>query len=148
MRTTKAQISLRSLISTFGVRCLGRGARWLSGSVSDSGARGRGFETYRRRVVSLSKTLYSPKVLVNYPGKRWLRPNMTEKLLTGTLSLNTNKQKNRCLDSIVPLLSIYRLSARWSYPPPPLGNFADIPYLKEQSFLHRIRDVCTLQVGA
>ena len=44
------------------------GARWLSGSVSDSGAKGRGFETYRRRVVSLSKTLYSPKVLVNYPG--------------------------------------------------------------------------------
>ena len=45
-----------------------RGARWLSGRVSDSGARRRGFETYRRRVVSLSKTLYSPKVLVNYPG--------------------------------------------------------------------------------
>ena len=45
-----------------------RGARWLSGRVSDSGARDRGFETYRRRVVSLSKTLYSPKVLVNYPG--------------------------------------------------------------------------------
>ena len=38
------------------------GARWLSGRVSDSGARGPGFETYRRRVVSLSKTLYSPKV--------------------------------------------------------------------------------------
>ena len=47
---------------------LNRGAQWLSGRVSDSGARGRGFETYRRRVVSLSKTLYSPKVLVNYPG--------------------------------------------------------------------------------
>ena len=45
-----------------------RGARWLSGRVSDSGARGRGFKTYRRRVLSLSKTLYSPKVLVNYPG--------------------------------------------------------------------------------
>ena len=44
------------------------GAQWLSGRVSDSGARGRGLETYRRRVVSLSKTLYSPKVLVNYPG--------------------------------------------------------------------------------
>ena len=40
----------------------------LSGRVSDSGARGPGFETYLRRVVSLSKTLYSPKVLVNYPG--------------------------------------------------------------------------------
>ena len=44
------------------------GARWLSGRVSDSGARGPGFETYLRRVVSLSKTLYSPEVLVNYPG--------------------------------------------------------------------------------
>ena len=29
-------------------------------------------------------------------------------------------------------------------PPPPPGNFADIVYLKEPSFLHRIRDVCTL----
>ena len=44
------------------------GARWLSGRVSDSGARGRGIDTYRRRVVSLSKTLHSPKVLVDYPG--------------------------------------------------------------------------------
>ena len=26
------------------------------------------------------------------PSKRWLRPDMTEKLLTGTLSINTNKQ--------------------------------------------------------
>ena len=50
------------------IQILNRGARWLSGRVSDSGARGPGFETYRRRVVSLSKTLYSPKVLVNYPG--------------------------------------------------------------------------------
>ena len=54
------------------------GARWLSGRVSDSRARGPGFETYRRRVVSLSKTLYSPKVLVNYPGsdgsvRTWLK---------------------------------------------------------------------------
>ena len=44
------------------------GARWLIGRVSDSGAKAGGFETYGRRVVSLSKTLYSPKVLVNYPG--------------------------------------------------------------------------------
>ena len=51
------------------------------------------FETYRHRVVSLSKTLYSQKVLVKkFPRKRWLGPGMTEKLLTGTLSLNTNKQ--------------------------------------------------------
>ena len=51
-----------------------------------------GFETYLRRVVSLSKTLYSPKVLV-IPRKWWLCPDMTEKLLTGMLNLNTNKTK-------------------------------------------------------
>ena len=47
-----------------------------------------GSKTYLNRVVSLSKTLYSPKVLV-IPRKRSLRPDMTEKLLTGTLNLNT-----------------------------------------------------------
>ena len=40
-----------------------RGAQWPSGRASDSGARGWGFETYLRRVVSLRKTLYSPKVI-------------------------------------------------------------------------------------
>ena len=34
---------------------------------------------------------YSPKVLV-IPRKRWLRPDMSEKLLTGKLNLNTNTQ--------------------------------------------------------
>ena len=67
-----------------------RGARWLSGRVLDSGARSREFETFLRRVVSLS-TL-PPKVLV-IPRKQWLSPNMTEKLLTGTFSLNTKKKK-------------------------------------------------------
>ena len=66
--------------------------RWLSGRASDCGARGRGFETYLSRVVSLSRTVYSPKVLV-IPRKRWIRPNMTEKLLTGTLSHNTHTHK-------------------------------------------------------
>ena len=57
---------------------LRRRARWLSGKASYSAAKGQGFKTYLRRVVSLSKTLYSPKVLV-IPRKRWLRPDMTEK---------------------------------------------------------------------
>ena len=78
------------------IKCY-RGAPWLSGRASDSGASGREFETYLRRVVSLSKTLFSPKVLV-IPRKRLLRPNMTEKLLTGTLNLKTNKhQMLECL---------------------------------------------------
>ena len=58
----------------------------------DSESRGPGFEPHKRhRVVSLSKAHLLPTVLVK-PRKRWLRPDMTEKLLTGTLSLNTNKQ--------------------------------------------------------
>ena len=44
---------------------LPRGAQWLNGRVSDSGARGRGFETYLLQVVSFSKTLYSPNVQVH-----------------------------------------------------------------------------------
>ena len=32
--------------------------------------------------------------------------------------------------------------------PPPLGNFADKVYLKEQYFLIQMRDVCTLYAGA
>ena len=38
-----------------------------------------------RCVVSLSKRLNSPKVLV-IPRNRWFRLNMTEKLFTGTLN--------------------------------------------------------------
>ena len=65
-----------------------RGTGWLSGRPSDSGARGRGFESYMylRHVVSLKQTLYSPKVLI-IPRKRWLRSDMTENVLTGTLNL-------------------------------------------------------------
>ena len=50
--------------------------------VSDSGARGRGFDPHSgRRVVSLSKMDLPPK-----KRKLWLLPEMTEKLFTGTLS--------------------------------------------------------------
>ena len=57
------------------------GAWWLSGRASDSGARGLGLETYLRRVVSLSKTFYSPGNTQEAVGW-WLCPYMTEKLLT------------------------------------------------------------------
>ena len=53
-----------------------RGGRWLSARASDSGARSRGSKPYLRRVVSLSKTLYSLKVLI-IPRKWWLRLDMT-----------------------------------------------------------------------
>ena len=47
----------------------------------DSGVRGQGFDPHSsRHIVSLSKTHYSPKVLV-IPRKWWLHPDMTESLL-------------------------------------------------------------------
>ena len=62
---------------------------------SDLESRSLGFDPHmRHRIVSLSKTHELPKVL-DKPSKRWLRPNMTEQLLTGTLSLNTNKKKTK-----------------------------------------------------
>ena len=51
-----------------------------------------GVQNLPPRVVSSSKTLYFLKILV-IPMKRWLCPDMPENLLTGTLSLNKNKQK-------------------------------------------------------
>ena len=40
------------------------GVRWLNSRASVSGARGPGFETYLSRIVSVNRTLYTPKVLV------------------------------------------------------------------------------------
>ena len=41
-----------------------------------------------------------------------------------------------------------RLRAKKGPAPPPLGNFADISYLKENFKPHLLRDVCTLCSGA
>ena len=52
-------------------------APWPIGRASDSGARSRGFDPHSgRRVVTFTSLVI--------PRKRWLRPDMTEKLLTGT----------------------------------------------------------------
>ena len=69
-----------------------KGAWCRSGGASDSELRGPGFYSHRcHHVVSLNKTLLLPTVLVK-PRKHLLCPDMTEKLLAGTLSINTNKQ--------------------------------------------------------
>ena len=88
-----------------------RGRGGLVVNTSD-GSRGRGFEPHSgRRVVSLSKTYLPPpppqkkkkKVLV-IPRKRWLRPDMTEKLLTGTLSIKPNQKQ------IVKIQEVYMVN--------------------------------------
>ena len=64
-----------------------------------------------------------------------------------------NNAKLACVTFFQPKVKIYnkylfnRLLAEKG-PAPPLGNFADIVYLKEQSFLIQMRDVCTLYAGA
>ena len=70
---------------------LSMGALWPSGRASDSRARGQVFDTYLRRVVSLSKDTFTPQNVMVIPRKRWLSPHMTEKLFTGMLSLNKTK---------------------------------------------------------
>ena len=67
------------------------GARWPSDRALDSGARGWGFDTYLSHVVSLSKDTFTPRKVLVIPRKRWLHPDMTEKLFTGMLSLNKTK---------------------------------------------------------
>ena len=48
----------------------------------------REFDNYLRLVVSLSKDTFTPRKVLVIPRKRWLHPDMTEKLFTGTLSPN------------------------------------------------------------
>ena len=55
--------------------------------------------------------------------------------------------KNYGLKSLFLRFNTYRLRAKKS-PAPPLGNFADISYLKENFKPHLLRDVCTLCSGA
>ena len=65
--------------------------------------------------------------------------------IADNIGINATKQNDETHPSIQ---KINRLPAKNDpappAPPPLQGNFADIVYLKEQSFLHRIRDVCTL----
>ena len=70
------------------------GARWLSGRVSDSGARGPGSRLPPPCCVLEQDTLL-PESTGLLPRKRWLRHDMTEKLLTGTLSLNTTSHEKK-----------------------------------------------------
>ena len=48
----------------------------------------------------------------------------------------------------ISCIVVFRLRAKKGPAPPPLGNFADISYLKENFKPHLLRDVCTLCSGA
>ena len=57
-----------------------------------------GFDAYLRRVISLSKDTFTHLKVLVIPRKRWPRPDMTKIMLTGTLSINTNKRIFRSLE--------------------------------------------------
>ena len=80
-------------------------ACWPSGRVSDSRARGRGFDPHSgRRVVSLSKIhLPSKKGLVIHR-KRWLHRDMTEKIVDCDVKPQP-KQTNKKKTCFLPLQS-------------------------------------------
>ena len=80
------------------------GARWPSGRASDSGAERSGFENYLHRVVSLSKDTFTPRIVLVIPRKRWLRPDMTEKLFTGTLILNKSLAASMIIQTLMHIL--------------------------------------------
>ena len=72
-------------------------------SPRSSGSRGRGFEPHSgRSVVSLSKTYLPPKKVLVIPRKRWLHPNMAEKLFTGMLSIKPNQKPKQAQVSGCP----------------------------------------------
>ena len=70
-------------------------ARWRSGKASDSGSRGPWFgPNWRQYVAPLSKA-HTDYWLVTR--KRWLHPEMTEKLLILTLILKTKQKSNKII---------------------------------------------------
>ena len=93
--------------------------------------RGWRFETYLRRVVFLSKTFKSPKVLVMLR-KRWFRPEMTEILLTWTLSLRLRLIVFYCLRYIKYVQQWGRAtsSRNINYGPSPINVYRNVTWQK------------------
>ena len=105
-------------------------------NASDSGSRGRGSSPTRVKpcCVLEQATIILQKVLV-IPRKRWLRPNMTEKLFTGTLRINqptiysgaNGRGVNTCLSRVVSLgkdtFTPRKVLVNWKYP----GNGGSVP---------------------
>ena len=61
-------------------------------NTSDSRSRCRGFEPpLGSPCCVLEQDIFTPKKVLVIPRKRWLCPNMTEKLFTGTLSIKPNQ---------------------------------------------------------
>ena len=79
-----------------------RGARWPSGSASDSRARGRG--SIPTSAVLCPWARLTPRIVLVIPRKRWLRPDMTEKLFTGTLSLNKSLASSMITQTLMHIL--------------------------------------------
>ena len=72
-------------------------------NASDSGSRGRGSSPTRVKPCCVHEQgFFTPQKVLVIPRKRWLRPNMTEKLFTRTLRINqpTNQQPDMSYNNI------------------------------------------------
>ena len=105
--------------------------------------------SFRTQVISYHFDHFVPpfifNLVISYP--IWsFRTNFVPSLVISYLLLLFSKKKFWSFRTYILLFRtqvILDCRPKITLLPPP-GNFADIVYLKEQSFLHRIRDVCTL----
>ena len=88
-----------------------------------------------RRAVSLSKIHLPPLKVLVIPRKRWLRPDMTEKLFTKTLSLNPNKH-NVLFSPWPDVLTIYTTLLQSSHP-----GMAGLKEISKQKIMQKINFV-------
>ena len=86
-------------------------AWWLMPRTPDPEAGGSS-PTRVKQCCVLEQGTFTPQKVLIIPRKRWLRPNMTEKLFTGTLRINqpTNQQTKVLIRLHVSLLLTYAKS--------------------------------------
>ena len=52
----------------------------------------------------LEQDTFTPRIVLMIPRKRWLRPDMTEKLFTGTLSINKSLASSMIIQTLMHIL--------------------------------------------
>ena len=57
--------------------------------------------------MSLSKTTFTPRKVLVIPRKRWIRPDMTGKLLTGTYIKHQHTQNNQQSGPVLQSIMVY-----------------------------------------
>ena len=109
----------------------------------------RNADFHKLTVVQLRKKLSDHNILLEKSDKK---AKLVELCIQHGLDLHVQQPVQTAAEqSVVEDNTIFTLTKTMSAkddPAPHHGNFENTVYLKEESILHRIRDVCTLLVGA